>query len=316
MGKIRSILLIALAISLVGGSFLGAQPVPGSIVVDVSNRIFDDRDQAATEFSRRLGAQRLDIFINNEEYASASLNADQLNIEKHAHGYTQVEIDLEGRVLKNLTVKAVDANTFAKDAGKKDGYAGRQNYEKAIDKLNMFSGVQGYKAFKDIQKFKVFANDSSSKPDSIGLGISYGPAEMLSPEVSSSKTSLFRERKLKAGELEVLPSWVENPWGMTFDIYLCYSNYTKLSDIKSGTDKWTSAWKYDEVVTKGKKIGGQLYTMSKVNSQPLEAVYPMGDDFRSYLLTGMDSTNYCYIAIVAHFGNASAVSSVKEIQVP
>lgn len=287
----------------------------GVIAVDISNRIFEDREQKAMEFNRKLGAGRVDVWINDGKVPHGTLTPANIDARRTSHGYTRVVLQLE-EPLKSIRVTATDANSFAPDAGKADGYVGRKRYEKAMESLNPFSGVKGYNAFAEVEKFRVFPVDASSRAENIGLGISAGPAEMLSPEVSSSTDSLFRERKLASGQLEVLPSWVECPEGMTFDIYLCCSQRTKLSDIKTGADKWTTAWKYEEVTSTGRKVGGRLYRMSKVNGEPLDAVHPMGDARRSYLLEGMSVGSYCYIAVVSHAGKASVVSSVKEVLVP
>ena len=320
----RNLFIMAAAIA-VAATFTACQPdaqdqvpaaantVEHTIYVDIDNDVFDDNAAAETGYSRALGADSVEIYVNGASTAAATLNAADIDMADEAEGYTQVAVKVAGE-LTDLKLVATGANIYTSSSD--GGYeSGTTNYSDTIDAFPLLSDLEGYSSFKDVEKFKMYSNDSwSSYYNAVGgLSLSCAPANMLSPDVSTSETSLYNERTLTAGQAEVLPGWVENPNSMTFDIYMFESNmYTKLSDI----DDWTTAWSYEEITSTGRSVNGTTYKMEKVNSTALDAIHPAGDSYRSYLLTDLDSTGYYYIAVVTHFGNGTNFSSVKEIEIP
>ena len=282
-----------------------AGTVRHTIYIDIDNDIFYDEAAAETGYNRALGADTVEIYVNGDSTPAAILYAADEDVSFEAEYFTQTAVKFTGE-LSELKVIATGANIYNRNT---DGYEpGTTEYSGIIKTLDTFSNLEGYSEFKDVEKFKVIS--AALEP---GLIVYCAPDSMLSPTVSTSETFLFNERNLTDGQAEVLPCWAENPRGMSFDIYMFESNmYTKLSDI----DDWDADWSYDEITSTGRSVNGTIYKMEKVNNKVLDAVHPAGGSYRSYLLTGLDSTGYYYIAVVTHFGNGTNFSSLEEIQIP
>lgn len=312
---------VVLALSL-SGCDLFPQETPnpegtsnGTLSIDINNRVFADDEGEQEGYSRRLGADSVEIYINGADTPAATLLAADKDEADTAEGYTRVSVTYSGS-LESVRLVATGANDYVESSNGVYSSVDSETYEDTITEVGIFSDLEGISSFSAVEKIKMYPNDSYSTYSDIGITVVCAPCWMTSPSVYTSESSAYlTERDLSSGQIEIHPSWAENPEGMTIDVYMVSSGYTKLSDMSS-SDGWSTAWTYDQITSTGRTVGGTLYTMSKQNESALNAIYLGGDEMRSFLVEGLDSTAYYYIAVISHFGDGSCYSAVKEIQIP
>ena len=287
----------------------------GTLAIDINNRVFADDEGEQEGYSRRLGADSVEIYINSATTPTQTLLAADMDESDTAEGYTRVSVSYTG-TLESVRLVATGANAYIESSNGVYSSVDSETYEDTISEIGLLSDLEGISSFAAVEKIKMFPSDSYSTYSDIGINIVCAPCWMTSPSVYTSESSAYlTERSLTSGQIEIHPSWSENPEGMTIDVYMVSSEYTKLSDL-STAEGWSTAWTYDQITSTGRTVGGTLYTMTKQHDASLDAVYLGGDEMRSFLIEGLDSTAYYYIAIISHFGNGSCYSAVKEIQVP
>lgn len=309
------------ALSCKGGDFDG-DILSGNrnLIIDVDNRLFSPSD-AAGFWEQGPEADKLVLTV--------SLDGGQGNIEEimlpgHVDNnwdYTQLTVPVSG------TLSRMDATAYKGDS---------QLYTVHISEKPSYEIFEGWETFANVTRFTVdlHVNTDDWSEGFLSLDISPRGYNSVSLQSDSGVTALadmvtdWSGPPLTSRQIAIEPVLNENPAGLTFDLY-CLVVDEDIKEIYKPdylNDQanyeyypWQDDWSFEEITETGKRVGDELYILSKYNTgDSLPFIEPYEAGYNSYLIDLSAETEdplgkYLLVALILKYGVLSVPASVEVI---